>query len=63
MTSPAPAPAAFSLEQNLGLQRGRTRGNLRHAYDLALSGAIGGLFGLYLYVEMVQVESVYVGLG
>jgi hypothetical protein len=36
------------------------RANLRHAYDLALTGALGALFGLYLYVELVQAESVYV---
>jgi hypothetical protein len=34
--------------------------NLRHAYDLALMGGIGALLGLFLYVEMVQAESVYV---
>ena len=60
MTSPAPAPAALYREQNSDSRRGRTWHNLRQAYDLALSGAIGGLFGLYLYVEMVQAESVYV---
>jgi hypothetical protein len=39
----------------------RPRGaNLRQAYDLALTGALGALFGLYLYVELVQAESVYV---
>jgi hypothetical protein len=36
------------------------RANLRQAYDLALTGGLGALFGLYLYVEMVQAESVYV---
>jgi hypothetical protein len=42
-------------------QRLRTGGaNLRQAYDLALTGALGALFGLYLYVECVQAESVYV---
>src|SRR5215468_6664382 len=41
--------------------RVRLRGaNLRQAYDLALTGALGALFGLYLYVECVQAESVYV---
>jgi hypothetical protein len=37
-----------------------SRANVRHAYDLALAGGLGALFGLYLYVEMVQAESVYV---
>ena len=46
--SPGPAPP------------GRSSVNLRQAYDLALSGAIGAVFGLYLYVELVHVESVYV---
>ena len=36
------------------------RANLRQAYDLALAGGLGALFGLYLYVELVQAESVYV---
>ena len=41
--------------------RVRFRGaNLRQAYDLALTGALGALFGLYLYVELVQARSVYV---
>ncbi len=35
------------------------RANLRQAYDLALTGALGALFGLYLYVECVHAESVY----
>lgn len=30
----------------------------RQAYDLALAGAIGSLFGLYLYVELVHADSV-----
>jgi len=36
------------------------RGNVRQAYDLALAGALGALFGLYLYVELVEAQSVYV---
>jgi len=36
------------------------RGNLRQAYDLALAGALGALFGLYLYVELVEAQSVHV---
>jgi Inner membrane component of T3SS, cytoplasmic domain len=36
------------------------RANLRQAYDLAIMGGLGALIGLYLYVEMVQAESVYV---
>lgn len=34
-------------------------GNARQAYDLALSGAAGAVFGLYLYVELVDARSVY----
>jgi hypothetical protein len=30
--------------------------NLRHAYDLALAGASGAVFGLFLYVELVSAE-------
>ena len=33
--------------------------NLRQAYDLALAGAIGALCGLYLYVELVHAETVW----
>ena len=33
--------------------------SLREAYDLALAGGLGALFGLYLFVEMVQTESDY----
>ncbi len=36
------------------------RANLRQAYDLAVTGALGALFGLYLYVECVRADSVYV---
>jgi hypothetical protein len=36
------------------------RGNARQTYDLALAGAIGAVIGLYLYVELVHAESVYV---
>jgi len=34
--------------------------NLRQAYDLALAGALGAIFGLYLYVELVRADSVWV---
>jgi hypothetical protein len=40
--------------------RFRWKANARQVYDLALAGALGALFGLYLYVEMVQAQSVYV---
>jgi hypothetical protein len=33
--------------------------NARQAYDLALAGATGAVFGLYLYVELVHARSVY----
>ncbi|WP_240910876.1 FHA domain-containing protein [Paludisphaera soli] len=39
---------------------GRIGASARQAYDLALAGALGGLFGLYLYVETVEAKSVYV---
>ncbi|MDG3005561.1 FHA domain-containing protein [Paludisphaera mucosa] len=42
------------------IQPGRFRASVRQAYDLALAGALGGLFGLYLYVETVEARSVYV---
>jgi hypothetical protein len=46
-TAPATARRLFS-------------GNARQAYDLALAGAAGAVFGLYLYVETVDARSVYV---
>ena len=49
-SSPPPVPARLRA----GLA------NFRHAYDLAVAGGLGALFGLYLYVELVQAESVYV---
>jgi hypothetical protein len=33
--------------------------NVRQAYDLALAGAIGAVLGLYLYVELIDVHSVW----
>jgi hypothetical protein len=35
------------------------RGNARQAYDLALAGAIGSVFGLYAYVESIHASSVW----
>lgn len=35
------------------------RADLRQAYDLALLGGLGALFGLYLYVECVDAQNVY----
>jgi hypothetical protein len=34
--------------------------NVRQAYDLAIAGALGAVFGLYLYVELVHASNVYV---
>jgi hypothetical protein len=33
--------------------------SLRQTYDLTVAGALGAIFGLYLYVEMIQAEPVY----
>lgn len=38
----------------------RLLANARQAYDLALAGATGAVFGLYLYTELVHAQSVYV---
>jgi hypothetical protein len=57
--SPGPSPALTA--ENAGHARPRAGwASVRQAYDLALAGGIGGLFGLYLYVETVQASSVYV---
>ena len=37
----------------------RSSANLKQTYSLALAGATGALFGLYLYVELVHARSVY----
>lgn len=37
-------------QQSIGVRRV----SVRQAYDLALSGALGAVFGLYLFVELVQ---------
>jgi hypothetical protein len=50
----APSPPPLSARFQVG------RANLRHAYDLAVAGGLGALFGLYMYVELVHAESVYV---
>jgi hypothetical protein len=34
--------------------------NVRHAYDLALAGAVGAIVGLYLYTELVHADAVWV---
>ncbi len=39
------------------IRTGRGAG-VRQVYDLALFGALGALFGLYLYVELVRVDEV-----
>ncbi len=56
--SPTPAKASPPPPPPPRFRAGRA--NLRQAYDLALAGGLGGLFGLYLYVELVHAESVYV---
>ena len=35
-------------------------GSGRRAYDLALAGAIGAVFGLYLYVELIATSRLVV---
>jgi hypothetical protein len=56
----APAAGQPLATQTSGAVWSRVfRGNLRQAYDLAIAGALGALFGLYLYVELVEARSVY----
>jgi Inner membrane component of T3SS, cytoplasmic domain len=56
----SPTPATTSAAPTPAPRFRAGRANLRQAYDLALAGGLGALFGLYLYVELVQAESVYV---
>jgi hypothetical protein len=60
MTQSAPAPSAIKPESLPRPHSSQAWASLRQAYDMALAGAVGALFGLYLYVESVQAESVYV---
>ena len=52
VAKPPPIPTAAP-------RQGALRANLRQAYDLSLMGALGGLFGLYLFVESARAESAY----
>ena len=54
------ATAADRARTDQAPRPGRFLASARQAYDLALAGALGGLFGLYLYVETVEAKSVYV---
>jgi hypothetical protein len=54
VSSSPPAPPVAALPARVG------RANLRQAYDLALVGGLGALFGIYLYVELVEAGSVYI---
>jgi Inner membrane component of T3SS, cytoplasmic domain len=56
--SPQPKAAPVAPAPALPIRSGRA--NLRQAYDLALFGGLGALLGLYLYVEVVDAQSVYV---
>jgi hypothetical protein len=60
MSQVAAAPVAKDARSPAILRARQGWASVRQAYDLAVAGAIGGLFGLYLYVEMVAAESVYV---
>jgi hypothetical protein len=60
MSQVATAPVAKDTRSPATTRARQGWASARQAYDLALAGAIGGLFGLYLYVELVQAESVYV---
>ena len=58
--SPTAAPKSPPPPAAAAARAPASRANLRHAYDLAIMGGLGALIGLFLYVEMVQAESVYV---
>jgi hypothetical protein len=58
MTTPTAAPR---VDRSPARPRaGQGWASLRQAYDLAVAGGLGALFGLYLDVELVQAGSVYV---
>ncbi len=60
MTQAASVPVATKPESVPRPRQSPGWASLRQAYDLAVAGAIGAIFGLYLYVELVQASSVYV---
>jgi hypothetical protein len=60
MTQATQAPSATEPRILIRLPATQAWASLRQAFDLALAGAIGALFGLYLYVELVQTDWVYV---
>jgi hypothetical protein len=54
----AAGPVPHAPADAISLRSRLARANVRQAYGLALAGALGALFGLYLYVELVGAESV-----
>jgi hypothetical protein len=60
VTSAAPARQPLTASPPSAPLAGIARANFRQAYDLAIFGASGALFGLYIYVELVEAQSVYV---
>jgi hypothetical protein len=62
MTRTAAPPADSATSTRAQPLPGASEGwaGARQAYELAICGAIGALIGLYLYVEMIQAESVEV---
>jgi hypothetical protein len=50
-------PIAVSRQPSAVSREGRGA-SVRQVYDLALAGALGAVFGLYLYVELVRVDEV-----
>lgn len=59
-TDVSPPPFEVATAASPSARDAARRASLRQAYDLAIAGALGGLFGLYLYVEFIHAESVYV---
>jgi Inner membrane component of T3SS, cytoplasmic domain len=58
--SPPPTPPPPTVAAPAHPKIRTARANLRQAYDLAIMGGLGAVVGLFLYVEMVDAQSVYV---
>jgi hypothetical protein len=60
MTSTPATGKLTAVTSSLAALTRLLQGNVRQAYDLTIFGALGAIFGLYLYVELVSAQSVYV---
>ena len=58
-SSPAEVAPMNHSRMSKSTARPSLRANARQAYDLALAGAIGAVFGLFFYVESIRTSSIW----